>query len=89
MIERQFTDAKGTTWRVYLVMAAPKVGAMQLPLSTQFRPVKMSLGFDSDRERRRLAPVPAGWEDASAAELERFLELAITVTLRVNGTRPR
>jgi hypothetical protein len=68
-------------------MTAPKVAPMQPAMSMQFRPVKASLAFDSDQERRRLAPVPRGWEDAPVAELERFLEQAITVTIRVGEQR--
>jgi hypothetical protein len=89
MVERRFTDTNGTAWRVYLVMAAPKVAPMQVPLSAQFRPVKASLAFDSERERRRLAPVPGGWEEAPPSELERLLRLAITVTIRIGDARQR
>jgi hypothetical protein len=89
MTERQFKDAKGTIWRVYLMMTAPKVAPMQPAVSTQFRPVKASLAFDSEHERRRLAPVPRGWEDAPASELQRLLDAAITVTIRVGEMRQR
>jgi hypothetical protein len=88
MTDRQFTDSNGTGWRVHLVVSAPpKVGPLQLPGSTQFRPANMSLGFESDRERRRLAPVPHGWESASVAQLEQMLNRALVITIRVAGSR--
>lgn len=83
MRERKFTDANGTEWRAYVVIMAPKVAPLQPPLSAQFRPVRSSLAFDSENERRRLTPAPLGWEDATPAELERLLHQAMTVTIRL------
>ena len=34
------------------------------------------LAFESKRERRRLSPIPTGWETATDAELERFCRSA-------------
>ena len=34
------------------------------------------LAFESDRERRRLSPIPSGWEQASESELERLCQRA-------------
>lgn len=88
MAERLFTDSNGTSWRVRVVVSGgPKVGPLHVPKSTQFRPVNMSLAFESDRERRRFAPVPHGWENASVAELEKMLARALTITIRVSGSR--
>jgi len=36
------------------------------------------LAFECARERRRLSPIPPGWESASDAELERMLKAATT-----------
>jgi hypothetical protein len=83
MLERRFKDASGTEWRVHVVINAPKVAPMQPAQSWQFRPVKASLAFDSERERRRLAPIPHGWEDAPSSELERLLGTALTITIRL------
>ena len=83
MRERKFTDANGTEWRAYVVITAPKVAPLQPPLSAQFRPVRSSLAFDSENERRRLTPAPLGWEDAAPTELERLLHQAMTVTIRL------
>ena len=83
MRERRFKDANGTEWRVYVVITAPKVAPLQPPLSAQFRPARSSLAFDSENERRRLTPAPLEWEDAPPAELERLLQQAMTVTIRL------
>jgi hypothetical protein len=83
MRERRFKDANGTEWRAYVVIMAPKVAPFQQPMSAQFRPVRSSLAFDSENERRRLTPAPFGWEDAAPAELERLLHQAMTVTIRL------
>ena len=85
MRERRFKDSNGTEWRAYVVIMAPKVAPLQPPLSAQFRPVRSSLAFDSENERRRLTPAPPGWEDAAPAELERLLHQAMTVTIRLGG----
>ena len=37
------------------------------------------LAFRNDAERRRLAPIPEGWEQASDAELERYCGAAESV----------
>ena len=34
------------------------------------------LAFESDRERRRLSPIPAGWEHVPESELERLCRRA-------------
>ena len=84
MHERRFKDANGTEWRAYVVITAPKVAPLQPPLSAQFRPARSSLAFDSESERRRLSPVPPRWEDVTLAELERLLQQAMTVTIRLS-----
>jgi len=83
MRERRFKDENGTEWRAYVVIMAPKVAPLQQPMSAQFRPIRSSLAFDSENERRRLTPAPLGWEDAPQAELERLLHQAMTVTIRL------
>ena len=40
------------------------------------------LAFEGGGERRRLTPIPAGWFDASSAELVRMLERAAVVAVR-------
>lgn len=69
MAYREFIDEGGTTWRAwdtYPVSAA------------NVRPGYEGgwLGFESDGERRRLAPVPAAWEEASDSQLREMLTRA-------------
>lgn len=46
------------------------------------------LTFESGEERRRLSPIPEGWEAASEAELERYRESAREVRPRMADTPP-
>lgn len=87
MRERRFNDKSGTEWRVYVVVSTPKVAPLQPPLSAQFQPTRTILAFDSEHERRRLAPAPWGWEDASLNDLEQLLARAMTVTMRLPDRR--
>jgi hypothetical protein len=43
------------------------------------------LAFEGPSGRRRLAPIPTGWEEASEAELSAYWAKAVTV--RVRGGR--
>jgi len=85
MTVRRFTDANGIEWRVRLVVNAPRIGPMHPPQSAQFRPAAAWLSFDSERERRRLSPVPPNWEEAPQPELERLLQLATVMTIRLRN----
>jgi hypothetical protein len=46
------------------------------------------LTFDSEQGRRRLAPLPSGWEDAPPGRLELLCRSATEVT-RLTGELPR
>ena len=46
------------------------------------------LAFESGEDRRRLSPIPEGWETATDAELERYREAAREVRPRVSNTPP-
>lgn len=79
---REFKDNSGVQWRVWDVYPSErgKDGPTERELATaelkgRFRSAELADGwlcFESPTERRRLAPIPTGWEflDASAlAEL--------------------
>jgi hypothetical protein len=61
MAIRDFKDAHGVSWKVWSTVpfTTGVAGAMKGGWLT----------FESDRERRRLVPIPPDWEDASVAEL--------------------
>lgn len=69
MAYREFTDAGGTSWRAWDTYPGS---------AANVRPGFEGgwLGFECDAERRRLAPVPAGWEEASDADLRAMLARA-------------
>jgi hypothetical protein len=60
---REFTDSAGVAWRVW--DTTPVAGAVyEQRLKTGW------LTFESADRRKRLAPIPPGWEDASVERLE-------------------
>jgi hypothetical protein len=63
MAIREFTDSSGVKWRVWSTV--PRVsGIYDMSLRAGW------LTFESASGRRRLAPIPRGWQDADAARLE-------------------
>jgi hypothetical protein len=66
MAYREFTDGGGVSWRAWDTYPGS---------AANVRPGFESgwLGFECEQERRRLAPVPAGWETASDDELRAML----------------
>lgn len=72
---RQFTDANGTTWRVWDVWprnSRTSTSAAHPGLEV-FPGANLSDGwlcFECDREKRRLAPVPPEWETCEPCVLE-------------------
>jgi len=73
MAYRTFMDPSGGEWQVW------EVNPSALLEST---PESAWLAFQSATEKRRLAPVPAGWADASEAELLGLLHRATAVAPR-------
>src|SRR4051794_41963790 len=68
MPSKDFTDASGMTWRVWNTV--PVSGAV---INPGFE--KGWLTFESDAGAlRRLAPIPAGWEDLQAGRLVGLLQ---------------
>jgi hypothetical protein len=69
MAYREFTDGGGTQWRAWDTYPGS---------AANVRPGFEGgwLGFESGDERRRLAPVPASWEEASDDELREMLSRA-------------
>jgi hypothetical protein len=72
MAHREFTDSVGVAWRVWEVRPSGPVPGVHV------RPelARGWLAFQCHGERRRLAPIPVGWEQVSDEELERRCQLA-------------
>ena len=76
MAYRSFTDRDGILWQVWDVVPSSTV---RHTLSGGW------LTFESDAEKRRLAPVPLYWVSADDAELERLMRSASVVPKREIG----
>jgi hypothetical protein len=78
-----FTDTAGTSWEVFQVRrASAKEGAVTPGREAGW------LAFSSGFERRRFAPVPDGWEQLSAPELEQLCREARPVQPRIAPAPP-
>jgi hypothetical protein len=60
---REFTDSKGITWRVWATFPVHVTAT-----AAGYRDGWLT--FQSGATRRRIAPVPLNWQDASASRLE-------------------
>jgi hypothetical protein len=81
MAVRDFSDADGTGWRVWAV----SVDALQPRTAAEDYLGEYGEGwlcFESATERRRLAGVPAGWEQFPVSELQALLGRAVLVPTR-------
>lgn len=76
---REFTDSKGVTWRVWATFPV-HVSATAAGFRDGW------LTFQSGATRRRIAPVPLNWQDASASRLELICANAEPVSDRPSRT---
>lgn len=85
---RGFTDAGGTEWRVWQVLPSPLDGQQDAAdnmtrMSLNGTPFANGwLCFESTIEKRRLAPIPEGWEFLDTASLEQLCGRAVQVPAR-------
>lgn len=84
MALRTFLDSRGVFWSVWNVLPQTRSGLVaspHLPAGPQLTPglERGWLCFENPREKRRLTPIPEGWEECTDAELERLLGQANTV----------
>ena len=77
---RDFTDSTGTTWRVW--STTPRKGAFYDDIHRAGW-----LTFESASTRKRLAPIPRGWEEASVERLDLMCRAADVVKRR-SGASP-
>ena len=80
MAIRDFTDSAGIAWRVW--STTPRAGAV-------FEESHKAgwLTFESATTRKRLAPMPRGWEEATPERLELMCRAA-EVVRRTSGSSP-
>ena len=84
MAHREFLDPQGRRWEVWEVH--PRVGTR--PVLPEL--VEGWLAFESSWEKRRLAPIPAGWLDLPADALHKLSQRALFVRERgESGMWPR
>ena len=77
MALREFTDEKGSRWRVWDIRPERMHSATRAEDHLQ-SVINGWLAFEpvGGGEKRRLAPIPARWESATETELGRLLEQA-------------
>jgi hypothetical protein len=80
MAIREFTDSAGTAWRVW--STTPRAGAVY-----EESHKAGWLTFESTHTRKRLVPIPRGWEEASDERLELMCRAA-EVVRRTSGMLP-
>ncbi len=87
---RGFKDPNGVEWRVWEVI--PSKAGMETSSRTQSRTSLSStpyangwLCFESGSEKRRLAPIPDGWELRNPAGIAELLLHATPVTSRARS----
>jgi hypothetical protein len=92
---RGFTDSTGVEWRVWEVFPSrpTKSGGADALSQTSLKDSPFENGwlcFESAESKRRLAPIPNGWEFSSANHLDALCQSATVVPLRRRGgaTRP-
>jgi hypothetical protein len=75
MAVREFTNSKGITWRVWSTRpSSPRLYSQELRSGW--------LTFESEGQRRRLAPIPNGWDEVSEDRLELLCRNASVVAAR-------
>jgi hypothetical protein len=83
---RAFTDSTGVEWRVWdiLPISGPLEAGADV-LSGSLKNTAFANGwlcFESDNEKRRLAPIPLGWESSESSMLDHWRQQAAPVTTR-------
>ena len=78
MTSREFTDERGESWRVWDVH--PDSLERRMANDHHLRPAHERrrtphgwLAFENRYERRRLAPIPEGWQEMDATQLRHLL----------------
>jgi len=72
MAYTEFTDRAGKAWRVWHTL--PRLAEQLTTLPPDWKAGWLT--FESDGDKRRLAPFPANWEDLPPARLELLCRMA-------------
>lgn len=81
---RMFVDSAGVKWDAFAVYPSPETtGRARLPEPYQ----RGWLSFDSGLERRRLSPIPDGWQEAAEATLAGMCDRAEPAPRRLTPER--
>lgn len=72
MAYAEFSDREGKQWRVWYTR--PRLAEVLSSLPPDWKDGWLT--FESDGDKRRLAPVPRGWEDFSPARLDLLRRMA-------------
>ena len=86
MTLRTFTGTDGTVWNVWNVV--PTVARESNTLTLASGMAEGWLCFESAAAKRRLAPIPPGWDEWSDEELERCMMEVPVVQRRPRPTPP-
>ncbi|HJR68256.1 MAG TPA: hypothetical protein VJ802_17635 [Gemmatimonadaceae bacterium] len=76
MAYAEFSDREGRSWRVW--HTRPRLADVLSRLPAEWKDGWLT--FECDADKRRLAPVPAGWEDFSSARLDLLRRMAEPAT---------
>lgn len=80
MALREFVDSVGVPWKVWMVMPAEMSDRLARLSGAAAERRKPWLAFQSaEGEKRRLVPVPDGWESCDDYTLERWAMRAVQV----------
>jgi hypothetical protein len=76
---RVFEDIRGTRWHAFAVHPTSERSALPEPFRAGW------LAFESEKEMRRMAPIPSDWKDRSVDELRELCQKAEVAPKRVNA----
>jgi hypothetical protein len=82
---RGFTDSTGVEWRVWEVLPSRAGDGREFLSMSSLQTTPFADGwlcFESTEQKRRLAPIPSGWESRDTLVLEQLCSQATVVPVR-------
>lgn len=82
---RGFIDSTGVEWRVWEVLPSKAERGIHASTMSSLKATAFADGwlcFESPEEKRRLAPIPQGWESRDSRQLEQLCAQGTVVPLR-------